>query len=95
MTGSVLLNPEDYRKLRVESRQALHILGISSNPGFSDKDIIDGISGALGKTSAYSEASGPQEFSGEYFRDCLGEILGLELPPDVDEIITRFHGFAE
>ncbi len=88
MTGNVLLSDHDYLKLRVESRQALYELGVSSNPGFTDRNIINGLSRALGIPSNFPETADWSEYSGELFRDSLGEILGLEVPPRIDDVVT-------
>ncbi len=87
MAGEVLLSYNDLTTLRIESREALARLGISSNPGFTNRNIIDGLSRAIGVGSEFPENMEWSEYSGEIFRDCLGEILGLELPPSASEVV--------
>ncbi len=95
MNVNVLLDFNDYKTLRHETRQALHFLNIASNPGFSDQNIIDGLAGALNIPSPYPEELSHPEFSGEIFRDSLGVILGLDLPPQVEDVIHKLHSVTE
>jgi len=88
MSREILLSDEDYRALRVESREALHRAGIASNPGFTNGNIIDGLARALGVPVTIPETMEQSEYSGEFFRDTLGEVLGLELPPSVVDVIN-------
>lgn len=88
MAGEVLLNDYDYSTLRIESREALHKLGIPSNPGFTNRNIIDGLAKATGKAHSFPEEEEWTEYSGELFRDSLGELLGLEVPPAVGDVIA-------
>lgn len=91
---SVLLSIEDYVRLRGESREALYRLGIRSNPGFTDKNILDGLSCALGKEGSFTEADEWSEYSGEFFRDSLGEIFNLDIPPSVEKIVTHLRNLT-
>ena len=88
MTGNVLLNDYDYTTLRIESREALHRVGIPSNPGFTNRNILDGLSRALGLPHSLPEEGEWSEYSGELFRDSLGELLGIELPPSTEDLVT-------
>ena len=87
MAGEVLLNDYDHSTLRIESREALHKLGIPSNPGLTNRNIIDGLARAIGKAHSFPEGGEWTEYSGELFRDSLGELLGLEVPPAVGDVV--------
>ena len=87
MSENILLNDSDYRKLRTESREALRRLGLASNPSFTNRNIFDGLADALGVVADFPEEADLSEYSGEMFRDSLGEILGLELPVEVDDVV--------
>ena len=89
MEGKVLLDSDDFITLRIESREALHRLGVASNPGFTNANIIEGLARALGSEVTMPDEMEHFEFSGEMFRDSLGEILGLEIPPLVDELVVK------
>jgi hypothetical protein len=88
MSENVLLNDHDYRTLRIESREALHRLGVPSNLGFTNRNIVDGLSSALGLTHNFPEDGEWSEYSGELLRDSIGELLGLELPPSAEDIVA-------
>jgi hypothetical protein len=89
MTEVILLDDKDYSTLRRESREALHKLGIPSNPGFTNHNIISGLANALGLPSDFPEEGDISEYSGAIFRDSLGELLGLEIPPPATIDIVR------
>lgn len=89
----VLLSQENYLRLRQQSREALFRLGITSNPSFTDENIVNGIRRAIGLTEiSYDKGVEESEFSGEYFRDALGEILGLDLPPQPSDVLLMLSG---
>lgn len=88
MSGNVLLDDYDYTTLRIESREALHRVGIASNPGFTNRNILDGLSRALGLEHSFPDEGEWSEYSGELFRDSLGEILGIELPPSMEDLVS-------
>ena len=90
---SVQLTPEHYLRLRQESREALYRLGTPSNPGFTDENIVNGLRRAIGLTEViYEHEVETTEFGGEYFRDSLGEILGLDLPPRTSDLLLMLSG---
>lgn len=91
MTGEVLLNQEDYRVLRIEAREAMHRVGIYSNPGFTNENIINGLANAIGEQYETSCDVEHPDFSGEFFRDSLGELLGLEIPPRVEDVVAKLR----
>ncbi len=95
MTGEVLLHQEEYSILRRESREALHRLGTPSNPGFTNTNIVESLGGVLGYSREIPEEIDTSEYSGEIFRDSLGEILGLELPPLVSEVVSGLRSLSQ
>lgn len=92
MANSVLLADGDYPRLRNESREALRRLGIPSNIGFSDTNILDGLTRALGIEGHSMEEGEWLDYAGEVFRDALGEVLGLELPPATEDVVRGLRG---
>lgn len=98
MTGKVILEQSEYSVMRIESREALNRLGIESNPGFTNSNIVQGLSDALGVEVGLIDELDQGDFTGEMFRDSLGEILGLELPPSTSEVVCGLrmcHLFAQ
>ncbi len=95
MIGNVLLDDNDYTTLRIESREALNRLGVPSNPGFTNRNIVDGLAHALGLVSNFPEDGERAEDSGEIFRDSLGEILGLELPPSIEDVVNGLYSITQ
>lgn len=95
MCNKILLNDQNYVELRVESRQALYKLGTPSNPGFTDGNILDGLARALGVEITFSQDMEGSKYSGEFFRDSLGVILGLELPPDTEDVIKSLRSISQ
>ena len=88
MTKEVLLDTSDYAALRFESRGALRKLGVQSNPGFTNRNIIEGLAHAMGKECDFPDEGDISDYSGEIFRDSLGELLGLDVPPMISEVVT-------
>lgn len=89
----VLLDTPAYVKLRQEAREALYRLGTPSNPGFSDENIVNGLRRAIGISEVqYDHDVEWTEFSGEYFRDALGEIFGLDIPPRPSDVLLMLSG---
>lgn len=92
-SAPTLLSTENYLSLRQESREALLRLGITSNPGFTDENIVNGIRRAIGLTEvSYDDGIENGEYGGEYFRDALGEIFGLDLPPRPSDVLLMLSG---
>lgn len=95
MAGEVLIGNDDYRELRVESRETLRKLGIASNPGFTNRNIVEGLANTLGREESFPDDIESSEYSGELFRDSLGELLGLEVPPAVGDVITGLRALRQ
>ena len=85
MSNEVLISGEGYLLLRQDSREALGRLGVGSNPCFTDHNILTRLSQQLGRDvpEEYDEQT---EYAGEFFRDNLATILGLELPVCVADV---------
>ncbi len=85
MEAKILVPDEAYKMLRRDSREALVRLGIGSNPGFTDHNILSRLGDRLGTEipEPYDEWS---EYAGEMFRDSLATVLGIELPASVMEV---------
>ncbi len=95
MSNEVLLSSKDYLKLRSESREALNKLGVPSNPGFTNEDILNGLAKALETSFELGEVDEVSDFSGEFFRDGLGEILGLEIPPAIEDVVVSLRSISK
>lgn len=77
----------DYVALRSSSRAALGRLGVATNVGFTDHDILQAMSRHTGQPyPGYYE-----EFdvaAGEKFRDGLAVVLGVELPTTAPAVVA-------
>jgi hypothetical protein len=91
MGENVLLADHDYATLRIEAREALWRLGVPSNPGFTNRDILSGLASALGRAFEYPETVEWTEYSGELFRDSLGELVGLDIPPAIPSLVDNLR----
>lgn len=90
---SLVVDNYTYLRLRNEAREALYRLGTPSNPGFSDENIVNGLRRAIGIGEVqYDHDVEWTEFSGEYFRDALGEIFGLDIPPRPSDVLLMLSG---
>lgn len=85
MEAKILVPDEAYKVLHRDSREALFRLGVSSNPAFTDHNILTSLSGELG-VEVPEPYDGWSEYSKEIFRDNLASILGIELPASISEI---------
>jgi hypothetical protein len=63
MAQDVLLSDNDYSTLRIESREALWRLGIPSNPGLTNGNIINSLANALGVEAELTDDMEYSEFS--------------------------------
>ncbi len=94
MTEKVLISNQDYLRLRYESRETLARLGIRSNPAWSNSNILTKLIESTGaQCQVLPEVDDPL-FYGEMFRDSLGELLGLELPPRSEDVINDLRAIA-
>jgi len=79
------LTSEEYLFLRIEARQALVNIGVRSNPGFTDYNIIS----ALRSKNDLPPLEPQDEWSDDTparFQNGLAEYLGLERPFTVGDI---------
>jgi hypothetical protein len=78
---------KDYIALRVSSRAALGRAGVATNIGFTDYDILRGMSSYTGQPcpGRYEEFD---VAAGEMFRDSLAVVLGVELPTTASAVVA-------
>ncbi len=76
---------EEYVSLRVLSREVLASVGIMSNIGFTDHNILQSLSSHLGAVDVepYDQH---HEHAEELFRDKLAALLGIEVPAQFGQI---------
>ena len=89
-TEVTFLTDKDYLNLRQLASSALGRVGIGSNLGFTDHNILSGLSDRLGQPepNRYDEWS---LLSADLFKDSLANVLGLELPTTVDEVTSALQ----
>lgn len=88
MVSEALLPLEDYALVRIAARNMLARVGILSNPGYSDKNILD----ALREVADLERLAEYDESTGDVGRRFMGEVaatlghLGVEVPEPVTPI---------
>lgn len=86
MEASPFLSDDDYLELRRAARQALRGLGIPSNPGFTDHNIISSLREKRNLPPIDAWDEGPDDGAPERFRDEIAECVALEAPFTLGEI---------
>lgn len=87
----VLIETDEYLRMRRSSRSMLNRQGIYSNPAWTDENILSAIVSRLEIPDEVFESVpvGQEDFSGEFFRDNLGSLLGLELPISSNDVCAK------